>query len=59
MQLKKLNYTPSRAEDVKALLESEGVEVQYIDRVNWVDQYPFKPDVTFKMAYTEEAFLLQ
>ncbi|HLR51102.1 MAG TPA: carbohydrate-binding family 9-like protein [Candidatus Sphingobacterium stercoripullorum] len=58
MQLKKLNYTPSRAEDVKALLESEGVEVQYIDRMNWVDQYPFKPDVTFKMAYTDEAFLL-
>ena len=58
MQLKKLNYTPSRAEDVRALLESEGVEVQYIDRVNWADQYPHKPNVTFKLAYTDDAFLL-
>lgn len=58
MQLKKLNYTPSRAEDVRALLESEGVEVQYIDRVNWADQYPYKPNVTFKLAYTDDAFLL-
>ena len=46
------------AAELPALLDSMAVAFQPVDQVNWPDQYPYKPDVAFRMAYTDEALLL-
>lgn len=47
-----------KAAELPALLDSMAVAFQPVDQVNWPDQYPYKPDVAFRMAYTDEALLL-
>lgn len=47
-----------KAIDVPALLDREGIEPQAINQVNWPDTFPYAPQVTFRMAYTDEALLL-
>lgn len=46
------------AQDVPALLDREAVPFETISTVNWAE-YPYKPEVSFRMAATDKAFLLQ
>ena len=57
MDIRKLPETPAQAIDVPVLLNKNGVAFQPISSVNWVD-YPYCPEVSFRMAYTGYALLL-
>ena len=61
LQLKHISSSVAasiKAIDVPALLDREGIEPQAINQVNWPDTFPYAPQVTFRMAYTDEALLL-
>lgn len=50
-------YCSVSAEDLSALLDKENVEFHAIDNVNW-KEYPYRPEVRFRIAHTYEAILL-
>ena len=45
------------AKDIPALLDENHIEFQAIDCVNWKD-YPYRPEVEFRIAHTGDAILL-
>lgn len=45
------------AEDIPALMDGAGVEFQDIGSLNWSD-WPYRPVVTFRIAHTGDAILL-
>ena len=45
------------AKDIPALLDENHIEFQAIDCVNWKD-YPYRPEVEFRIAHTVDAILL-
>ena len=55
--VQKLAGTTPRAEEVPALLDEKGIAAQPIDVVNWAD-YPYRPKVSVRLAYTDGALLL-
>ncbi len=58
MKLRKLQVPAvMEAMDVPALLDKEQIGYEPIACVNWAE-YPYKPDVKFRIAHTEDAFLL-
>ena len=42
---------------VPSLLDGNGIEFQPLDVVNWKD-YPYKPEVSFRIAHTGREILL-
>lgn len=59
-ELKVKKITPSapiEARRLPALLDAEGIVFQPVDHVNW-KEYPYRPEVAFRIAYTDEAVLL-
>lgn len=58
LKVKKINAVAESAEALPALLDKEQIKFQPIDVVNWPDQYPYRPDVSFRIAYTDHAILL-
>jgi len=58
LKVKKITQNITDASAVPALLDKENVAFQAIDVVNW-QEYPYKPDVKFRIAHTENAILLQ
>lgn len=57
LKVKKVSAANLSVESVPALLDQEKVAFQPINTVNWAS-YPYCPDVEFRMAYTENAILL-
>lgn len=57
LNVKKVNISGIPVESVPALLDKEKIPFQPIDTVNWAN-YPYCPDVQFRIAYTDNAFLL-
>ena len=57
MKVKKINATPTEAIQIPALLDKEGVDFHPINHVNW-KEYPYCPDVQFRIAYCDEGLLL-
>ena len=47
-----------KAAEVPALLDCEGIGFQQVECVNWAEDYPYKPAVSFRMAYTDDALLI-
>lgn len=47
-----------KAAALPALLDGMAIAFQPVDCLNWPNQYPYKPAVAFRMAYTDEALLL-
>ena len=58
LKVKKISETITDAAAVPALLDKENVAFQALDVVNWA-AYPYKPDVKFRIAHTENSILLQ
>lgn len=46
-------------QEIDAAMENGDVPFVMIDRVGWSEQYPYKPQVKFRIAYTESDILLQ
>lgn len=57
LNVKKINAEAICVARLPELLDSEGVEFQSIDVVNW-DAFPYCPTVSFRIAYTDSAMLL-
>lgn len=57
LEVKKINASVADAAVLPALLDKENISFQSIDVVNW-DSYPYRPDVKFRIAHTENAILL-
>ncbi|WP_297641498.1 carbohydrate-binding family 9-like protein [uncultured Bacteroides sp.] len=57
LSVKKVSAENVSAESVPALLDKENVAFQPVNTVNWAD-FPYAPDVQFRMAHTSDAILL-
>lgn len=57
IEVKKLNEQPSCAQQIPALLDKEQIAWQPIRTVNWAE-YPYRPEVAFRVAHTDGAILL-
>ena len=55
----KISADIQAAEQVAALLDEHHVEWHPIACANWQEQYPYKPEVSFRLAHTGSAILLQ
>lgn len=57
LNVKKVSIANIPVESVPALLDEEKVAFQPVNTVNWAE-YPYCPDVEFRIAHTEDAILL-
>lgn len=57
LDVKKVSMANIPVESVPALLDEEKVAFQPIETVNWA-AYPYRPDVKFRIACTDDALLL-
>lgn len=57
LKIKRIAASQPEAKSVSALLDQEEIAFQPIDVVNW-SEYPYRPEVSFRMARTEKALLL-
>lgn len=55
--VKKVSMANVPVESVPALLDKERVDFQPVNTVNWAE-YPYCPDVEFRIAHTDDAILL-
>lgn len=59
LDVKKVNVgTQVRPEQIPEILDNAGVSFNSISEVNW-NEFPYKPEVSFRIAYTDDAFLIQ
>lgn len=57
LSVKKVSAANIPVESVPALLDKEKVAFQPVNTVNW-SAFPYRPDVEFRIAYTQDAILL-
>lgn len=57
MNVRRIIAESRKPEDIPALLDQAGIGFEPIACVNW-NEYPYRPEVRFRIAYTEGAFLL-
>lgn len=58
IQVKKIKTTAIKAVDVPALLDANNVEFERIACVNWQEDYPYAPQVKFRIAHTGTGILV-
>lgn len=57
LKINKIVVADADAAAVPALLDRENVDFQSVDVANW-EEYPYRPEVSFRIAYTADALLL-
>ncbi|MDO4162912.1 MAG: carbohydrate-binding family 9-like protein [Bacteroides sp.] len=55
--VKKVSAAGLSVDSLPALFDEEKIAFQPIDTVNW-EEYPYRPEVQFRIAHTADAFLL-
>lgn len=58
LSLSRMASLPVQAADVPALLDSLGVEFTPVSIANWPDEYPYCPQVAFRIAWCPEGLAL-
>lgn len=58
LDIKKIGVNDVAPDYLAEILDNNGVEFNQIQVVNW-NEYPYRPEVTFRMAYTDESILIQ
>ncbi len=58
MKIKKISATIKTPEEVSAILDNNCIEYNSIGCVNWEKDFPYKPEVIFRTAYTDTDILL-
>lgn len=58
MKVQKINQTIADATEVADILDKAGVDYNPIANVNWEKEFPYKPDVKFRIAYTDNSILI-
>ncbi|NCC10135.1 MAG: hypothetical protein EOM31_06450 [Bacteroidia bacterium] len=57
MEVKKIKTREIAAQELPALFDAAGLTYQTVGCVNW-STYPYRPEVKFRLAHTDEAVLL-
>lgn len=57
LKVKKIAGCHADPQTVPHLMDEHGVEFNPIDVINW-DSHPYRPEVKFRIAYTDDAILL-
>ncbi len=57
LTVNKLNLNDTTVDNLSSFMDKERVEYQPISCVNW-QEYPYVPNAKFRIAYTDNAFLL-
>lgn len=57
LNIKHIESSEIKAADVPSLLDKAGIVFNRIDTVNWTE-YPYCPEAGFRLAYTDNAILL-
>lgn len=57
MKVKKISGKVQNAQQIPALFDDENIIYQPIRMVNW-EAYPYQPNVSFRIAHTDDAILL-
>jgi len=57
LPVRKITWNNPKAADLSSYLDKSAVSFHRIDTVNWAN-YPYSPKVTFRIAHTSEAILL-
>ena len=58
LNIQKLHQRPSAAAMIPAIMDSQKIAFETISVANWCEQYPYTPQVRFRMAYDEAAVYL-
>lgn len=58
LEVNKISIANMPIEAIPALLDKEKVAFQTIEEVNWKDSFPYCPNVKFRLARTNNSFLL-
>lgn len=58
IEVTRLSHRPLSASDVPAAMEADGICYNYISNVNWPDEYPYAPDIMFRIAHTGNAIII-
>lgn len=58
LDLRKFDIANVMPENVEQLFDSEGIKYNSISVINW-KEYPYKPEVAFRIAYTDDSILIQ
>ncbi|KAA6325773.1 hypothetical protein EZS27_025049 [termite gut metagenome] len=58
LKVKKINAVGLQVDALPALLNKENVAFVPITNVNWAEKYSYRPEVSFRLAYADNAFLL-
>lgn len=56
--VKRLNADVTEAQEVVSLLDASSVAYESIAEVNWAKDFPYAPNVHFRIAYTDSSLLL-
>lgn len=56
--VRKLKECAQTAAAVPAAMDAEGIEYQLVSHANWAADYPYTPQVGFRMAHNDEALFL-
>src|SRR3712207_2571305 len=59
LTVKRLQQRPTSAAHISDIFNNEGIEWQPIAHANWADAYPYSPKVSFRIAHTGDAILLE
>lgn len=59
MIIHKINFPSDNISEAISALDNSGVEYHSINNVNWPDDYPYSPDVRFRIAHNGECIMLQ
>lgn len=58
LTIKKLNLSNPEPSELPAIFANAKVSYQEIGFANWPERFPYKPETSFALAYTENAFLI-
>ena len=58
LDIKKVSIANIPVEAIPALLDKEKITFHDLNEVNWKEEYPYCPNVKFRIAYSDHAFIL-
>lgn len=59
LRIKKLQNKPIKAEEIPAIMDAEDISFTPILQANWANDYPYMPQVAFRMAHDDNAIYIE
>lgn len=58
IEVSRLNMLPASAAEVPSVMDGLGIPFESVAMLNWADEYPYCPDVKFRIAWCPEGLAL-